>query len=119
MRVLETSHPPTIYIPPADVRMDLLTQSSARDSFCEFKGRASYLDARVAGARLPAVAWFYPDPAPRYAVLRDHIAFYPGRVDAAWLGNELVEAQEGDFYGGWITSAVSGPFKGPPGTWGW
>jgi uncharacterized protein (DUF427 family) len=114
LRVLETSHPPTIYVPPEDVRRELLAESRARPTWCEFKGAARYLDA---GGR--TVAWTYPDPSPRYAALRDHVAFYPGRVDAAYLGDERVHAQEGDFYGGWITSDLVGPFKGAPGTLGW
>jgi len=119
LRVLETFHPPTIYVPPGDVRSDLLAQSAARPTLCEFKGRARYLDAVAGGRRVRAVGWTYPDPVPAYEALRDHVAFYPGRVDAAWLGEERVEAQEGDFYGGWITADLAGPFKGPPGTLTW
>jgi uncharacterized protein (DUF427 family) len=119
LRVLETSHPPTIYIPPQDVRLDLLQTSDARSTWCEFKGAARYLDAVTGGRRRRAVAWSYAQPSPAYQALRDHVAFYPGRVDAAWIGDERVEAQEGDFYGGWITAEVVGPFKGAPGTAGW
>ena len=115
VRVIETSHPPVIYIPVADVRPGRLTPSRARPTWCEFKGRARYLDAN--GRQ--AVAWTYPGPSPGYEALRDHIAFYPGRVDAAYLDDERVEPQEGDFYGGWITGEIVGPFKGGPGTWGW
>ena len=118
-RVLETSHPPTIYIPATDVRRDLLAESDARSTWCEFKGAARYLDAIIDGRRFIAVGWCYPNPAPGYETLRDHIAFYPGRVDAAWLDDERVQAQESDFYGGWITSDLIGPFKGPPGTLAW
>ena len=113
LRVLETSHPPVIYIPAEDVVP--LTESRARSTWCEFKGRARYLDA---GDRR-AIGWTYPEPSPGYEALRDHIAFYPGRVGAAWLDDERVQAQAGDFYGGWITSDLVGPFKGPPGTLGW
>ena len=116
LRVLETSHPPVIYIPAGDVLRGRLVTSLARSTWCEFKGRARYLDA--AGGR-EAVAWTYPEPSPGYEALRDHIAFYPGRVDAAWLDDERVQPQEGDFYGGWITADLVGPFKGPPGTLGW
>jgi uncharacterized protein (DUF427 family) len=119
LRVLETSHPPTIYIPPADVREELLAESDARSTWCEFKGAARYLDAVVDGRRFHAVAWTYPDPSPGYEALRDHIAFYPGRVDAAWLDDERVQAQQSDFYGGWITGDLVGPFKGPAGTLAW
>lgn len=119
LRVLETSHPPAVYLPPEAVRMDLLRPSVARATMCEFKGVARYLDAVLDGRRVRAAAWSYPDPTAAYAALRDHVAFYPGRVDAAWLGDELVEGQEGDFYGGWITSDLVGPFKGPAGTLAW
>ena len=119
LRVLETSHPPTIYIPPSDVRADLLRPSAQRSSWCEFKGIARYLDADIRGRTFSAVGWTYADPTKGYEELRDHIAFYPGRVDAAWLGDELAQRQVSDFYGGWITPDVVGPFKGPPGTLGW
>ena len=119
LRVLETSHPPTVYIPLADVRADLLVTSQARSTWCEFKGAAEYVDAVVDGRRIEAVGWRYPDPSPGYAQLRDHVTFYPGRVDGAWIDEERVKGQEGDFYGGWITSDLVGPFKGPPGTLGW
>jgi len=119
LRVLETSHPPTVYVPPADVRLELLEASAARSTWCEFKGFARYLDALIDGQRFTAVGWTYPEPSPGYEELRDHVAFYPGRVSGAWLDEERVTAQEGDFYGGWITSDLIGPFKGPPGTLGW
>ena len=93
LRVLETSHPPTIYVPSADIRGELLAPSRARETWCEFKGAARYLDAILAGQVIPAVGWTYPAPSPGYEALRDHIAFYPGRVDAAWIGDELVQAQ--------------------------
>jgi uncharacterized protein (DUF427 family) len=119
LRVLETSHPPVYYIPAADVRTDRLRASARRSTWCEFKGAASYYDA---GDRA-AVAWSYPEPSPGYEAIAGHYAFYyafyPGRVDTATVDGEQVEAQPGDFYGGWITSAVTGPFKGGPGTTGW
>ena len=119
LRVLETSHPPTIYIPPGDVQLGLLSASDAGLTWCEFKGAAHYLDAIAGGRQARAVAWTYAAPSPGYEALRDHVAFYPGRVDAAWLDDERAQAQPGDFYGGWITSDLIGPFKGPPGTRDW
>ena len=119
LRVLETSHPPTIYVPPADVAAALVVPSRTRSTWCEFKGAARYLDAAVGSQRFVAVGWSYPAPSPAYERLRDHIAFYPGRVSAAWLGEERVHSQEGDFYGGWISSDLLGPFKGAAGTRGW
>jgi uncharacterized protein (DUF427 family) len=115
LRVLETSHPPVYYIPAADVRAERLTPSPRRPTFCEFKGWARYYDA---GDRA-AVAWSYPTPSPGFEAIEGHYAFYPGRVDRATVDGERVEAQPGNYYGGWITSAVTGPFKGGPGTTGW
>jgi uncharacterized protein (DUF427 family) len=113
LRVLETSHPPAIYVPPQDVQG--LTPSRRRSTWCEFKGAARYWDA----GDVRAVAWSYRDPSPGYEALRDFISFYPGRVDAAYLDGERVLAQPGDFYGGWITTDLIGPFKGAPTTLGW
>ncbi|MFW6075830.1 MAG: DUF427 domain-containing protein [Chloroflexota bacterium] len=118
IRVLETSHPPTIYFPPDDVRTELLVPSEHR-SHCEFKGAAVYWSLRVNEKTSPDAAWSYPHPTEHFRDLRDYIAFYPGRVDACYLGDEQVQSQEGDFYGGWITSDIAGPFKGSPGTRGW
>ncbi|MCZ2523546.1 DUF427 domain-containing protein [Streptomyces sp. HB2AG] len=118
VRVLETHHPPVFYVLRADVRTDLLRRSSTR-TWCEWKGAAVHWDL-VAGPRLSAdAAWSYPDPAPGFAALADRLAFYPSRVDRCTVGGETVAPQPGDFYGGWITSEVAGPFKGGPGTRGW
>ena len=117
-RVLETSHPPVFYIPLEDVRGEFL-RPSRRRTYCEFKGEAAYYDLVAGGREIREAAWCYPEPSARYEALRGHVAFYPGRVDAAWVGDEQVTPQEGDFYGGWITSEIEGPFKGAPGTAGW
>ena len=117
-RVLETSHPPVYYIPPADVRTDVLV-AEAGQSFCEFKGVAGYWTLAVGDLRSERAAWSYPDPTAAFLPIKDHIAFYASRVDACWVGEERVQAQQGDFYGGWITRKVVGPFKGAPGTRGW
>ena len=118
LRILETSHPPTVYIPPEDVDLALLVPTP-RTSGCEWKGRAVYYHLDAGGRLVEEAAWAYPDPRPAYLALKDHLAFYPGRVDACWIGDERVVPQPGGFYGGWITSRVVGPFKGEPGTWGW
>jgi uncharacterized protein (DUF427 family) len=117
-RVLETSHPPTYYIPKDDVRMERLTANTKR-SFCEYKGVATYWDIQDGAEVSIAAAWSYPSPSDAFAVLRDHLAFYPGRVQGCFVDGERVQRQEGDFYGGWITSHVKGPFKGGPGSMGW
>ena len=118
IRVLETSHPPTFYMPMTDVATGLLVPAHGT-TFCEFKGTAAYWDVRVGDQVVERAAWSYPDPSPDYTALADHVAFYPGRFDAVTVGGEAVVAQEGDFYGGWITSEIDGPFKGGPGTLGW
>ncbi len=117
-RVLETSHPPVYYIPPEDVRMEYLT-TTPRTTFCEFKGAAGYYTVSVAGKTAANAAWYYPRPTPGYAAIAGFVAFYPGRVDACYVDDEQVQAQSGDFYGGWVTSNIVGPFKGGPGTMGW
>ncbi|MBE9175655.1 DUF427 domain-containing protein [Synechocystis salina LEGE 06155] len=117
-RVLETSHPPVYYFPPQDVRTEYL-ELSTRHSYCEWKGEASYYHLNLGDRRPDNVAWYYPTPNPRFSVIKDYIAFYPSKMDACYVDEELVTAQPGDFYGGWITSKIVGPFKGGIGTWGW
>jgi uncharacterized protein (DUF427 family) len=118
MRVLETSHPPVYYIPPDDIRMELLTPTQ-QHTFCEFKGAASYWTLRLGDRTVENVAWSYQSPTAAFEVIRGHLAFYPSHVDACYVEDEQVTPQEGDFYGGWITSAIVGPFKGGSGTHGW
>ena len=117
-RVLETSHPPVYYFPPSDVRRDLLTAGVGR-SFCEFKGLAAYWTLVAGNQRSRKAAWSYPNPTTAFREITDYFAFYASRVDGCWVGDERVAAQAGDFYGGWITSRVVGPFKGPADTMGW
>jgi len=118
-RILETSHPPTYYFPPEDVRTEFFQKRPKDSSMCEFKGRAAYWDILVENETKPAAAWSYPQPRAPYEAIKDHFCFYASRVDACYVDGEKVQAQEGDFYGGWITSDVVGPFKGGAGTWGW
>jgi uncharacterized protein (DUF427 family) len=117
-RVLETSHPPVYYIPPEDVQMHYLAETGRR-TWCEWKGQARYYALRVGKKHVREAAWFYPAPTPGYEGIAGYVAFYPGRMDACYLDGERVQAQPGDFYGGWITSEIVGPFKGGPGTLGW
>jgi len=114
VRVLETSHPPVYYLPRSAFAAGSLAPASGTTQ-CEFKGVARYLSV----GRADRAGWFYPDPLPGYEVLADRIAVYPGAMDRCTVDGETVVAQEGDFYGGWITSNIVGPFKGSPGTWGW
>lgn len=118
VRVLETSHPPTFYLPLDDVRRDLLRLAEGA-SFCEWKGTAAYVDVVVEGHVANEAGWYYPEPSPRYAALRDHVAFFAGRVDRCSVDGIEVTPQPGGFYGGWITPDIAGPFKGAPGTQGW
>ncbi len=118
VRVLETSHPPTYYLPRAEFRVPLL--ASPRMTMCEWKGEASYFDIEVPGVEpLREVGWWYPQPDLRYPQLTDRATVYAGRVDEVTVDGELVTPQPGEFYGGWITADVVGPFKGEPGSWGW
>jgi uncharacterized protein (DUF427 family) len=117
-RVLETSHPPVYYIPPEDVQLEYFTTTS-RSTFCEYKGSASYYTIRVGPRTADNAAWFYPRPSAPYAALANHVAVYPGAMDACYVDGELVQPQPGDFYGGWITKDIVGPFKGGAGTAGW
>ncbi len=117
-RVLETSHPPVYYLPPADIRMEYLTKST-RSSFCEFKGMATYWSLQIGTQSASDVAWSYEAPTADFESIRGYLAFYASRMQACYVDGEQVQAQAGDFYGGWITEAIVGPFKGGVGTWGW
>lgn len=118
VRTLETSHPPSWYLPPADLTPGLLRPSEQR-SFCEWKGHAVYWHLTIDGELLRDVAWSYPAPTRAFRALRDHVAFYAGPLDQCTVDGEQVRPQPGGFYGGWITSDLAGPFKGVPGSMGW
>lgn len=113
LRVLETFHPPTHYLPPEDVLLELLEPAAGR-SFCEWKGLARYYDVVVGERRLERAVWSYPQPTAAFAALAGWFALYPALMDSCWLDGEAVIPQPGGFYGGWITSRVEGPFKGDP-----
>ena len=118
VRTLETSHPPTYYIPRADIAPGVLRRGGG-SSFCEWKGAATYWDVVIGDAVLPRVGWSYPRPTAGFAALRDHLAFYAAPFDRCTVDGEAVIAQPGGFYGGWITRDLAGPFKGVPGSMGW
>lgn len=118
IRVLETSHPPSYYLPLDDIDRTALQHNPLR-TFCEFKGRAAYVDLEVSGHRAELAGWYYPEPTPGFETLVDHLTFYPSRVGRCLVDGEPVTASDSDFYGGWITSRVVGPFKGAPGTAWW
>jgi uncharacterized protein (DUF427 family) len=118
MRVLETSHPPAIYLPP-EAFVEGSLQPAEGTSFCEFKGRAAYSDVVSGDVRAPKAAWYYPSPSRGFESIAGFVSVYPGRMDRCTIDGEVVTPQEGDFYGGWITANIVGPFKGGEGTWGW
>lgn len=113
-RLLETSHPPTFYVPRRDVRVEHLARVAGGGSFCEWKGPCTYYD--VAG--VARAAWSYEQPFPESDALREHVAFYAHELEC-FVAGERARPQAGGFYGGWITSELVGPFKGDPGTSGW
>jgi uncharacterized protein (DUF427 family) len=118
LRVCETSSPPGYYIPADDIRMEHL-EASARTSFCEWKGEATYWSVRVRDRLAKDAAWSYPNPDPGFELIRDYLAFYPRRMDGCWVGEHRVTPQPGFYYGGWVTHDLVGPFKGQPGSEGW
>ena len=117
-RVLETSHPPVYYVPPADLAQQYLSRAPG-SSWCEFKGQAIYWSLEINGRRADNVAWSYPSPTAAFQAIAGHLAFYASKLDECFVGDECVQPQQGDFYGGWITSKIVGPFKGGEGTRGW
>jgi uncharacterized protein (DUF427 family) len=117
-RVLETSHPPVYYIPPQDIRMEYLVRTQ-HATWCEWKGQAAYYTVGVGEKQAENAAWFYPEPTPPFAALKEYVAFYPQKMDACYVDGERVTPQPGGFYGGWITRDIVGPFKGEPGTRNW
>lgn len=117
-RVLETSHPPVYYFPPDDVHLEYCIRSSL-STYCEFKGRGGYYHLNLDSNIIENVAWYYENPSPAFVAIKNYLAFYANKLEECYVGDERVKAQSGNFYGGWITSKITGPFKGEPGTWGW
>ncbi|EME26604.1 uncharacterized protein Gasu_57280 [Galdieria sulphuraria] len=117
-RILETSHPPTYYFPPESVNRSLFRESNLK-TFCEFKGTAIYYDIHVKQVVIRNGAWCYPETEGLYKPISGYFSFYGSKFDEAYVGNEKIIPQEGDFYGGWITKNLKGPFKGAPGTRFW
>lgn len=118
VRVLETSHPPNFYIPPSDIAEGVLRRA-AGSSMCEWKGTAKYWDIIAGDQVLQRVGWSYSNPTPSFQMLHEFLAFYAAPFDRCLVNGEIVVPQPGQFYGGWITSAVAGPFKGIPGSRFW
>ena len=117
LRVLETHHAPTYYIPRAAIHAEITPAPGM--SLCEWKGAARYWTLAAGSKTAPRCAWDYPTPTPGFAALADHLALYAHAMDAVRVGGEVVEPQPGDFYGGWVTANLRGTVKGGPGTEGW
>lgn len=117
-RVLETSHPPTYYLPLADVRPESLVPAPG-GSFCEWKGQAIYFTVVGSTRRAERAAWSYPAPTAPFSAIGGHVAFFASLMDSCFVGDQQVTPQPGKFYGGWITSQIIGPFKGEPGSDWW
>jgi len=117
LRVLETHHAPSYYLPPEDIQAALRPVNGS--SYCEWKGAARYFDVIVAGKTALRAAWAYDRPTASFAALAGHVAFYAGLMDEAWVGDLRVIPQPGDFYGGWVTPNLDGRIKGAPGTQHW
>ena len=113
LRVLETSHPPTYYLPTAAFTPGAL-RAATGSSYCEWKGTASYLDVLGGGIVAARQAWFYPEPSVGFEALTDHVAVYPAAMDRCLVDDETVVAQAGGFYGGWITPRVAGRSRANP-----
>ena len=117
-RVLETSHPPTYYFPPEDIKLEHLIETPKKTR-CEWKGQCIYYDISIGDKHIKYGAWEYFDPTSDFVTIKGYYSFYAGLMDACYVNDELVTPQAGDFYGGWVTANIVGPFKGEPGTWGW
>jgi uncharacterized protein (DUF427 family) len=117
-RVLETSHPPTYYFPPEDIKLEYLIETPKK-GLCEWKGRYQYYDIRIGDQYIQYAAWRYFDPTPDFLSMQEYYGFIAKFMDACYVNDELVTPQSGDFYGGWITADIVGPFKGEPGTMWW
>ena len=116
LRVLETAGAPTYYLPPDDVDESMLRELGAT-SVCEWKGVATSfaLAGRSTGL---TVAWSYRQAFPEFLDIAGWYAFYPTQL-SCYVGDELVTAQPGGYYGGWVTRNLKGPIKGEPGSGHW
>ena len=118
IRVIETSHPPTYYFPPEDITVNLLKKNNT-NSFCEWKGTANYVDLDLGKIKILNIGWFYKSPKKEFQLIKEYISFYASKAEKCIVNGELVKKQEGEFYGGWITKNLKGPFKGAIGTSFW
>ena len=117
LRVVETHHAPSYYLPPADINATL--RPAIGTSLCEWKGAARYFDVIAGGKTATRAAWAYDKPTTRFAALAGYVAFYAGLMEEVWVGDLRVIPQPGSFYGGWVTPNLDGQIKGAPGTQHW
>ncbi len=114
IRALEKGIPPDYYIPVEDVRMEHL-QPTERTTFCEFKGTASYFHVKAGDRVVEEAAWSYGGSPEGAKSIEGYIAFYPNPMDACYVDDEQVSVRNSDFYAGWVTSDIEGPFVGDAG----
>lgn len=117
-RVLETSHPPSYYLP-RQCFADGVLRLASGTSWCEWKGQATYYDLVSTDRVAHKSAWTYPEPTPAFAAIAGAVSIMAAQVDCCRVNGEQVVPQPGGFYGGWITSWIVGPFKGIPGSMNW
>ena len=117
-RVIETSHPPSYYFHPEDVQASLLIKNTKK-TLCEWKGQASYYDYLSENNNILDLCWTYHDPVRNFQPIKNYFSFYSSKCSSCFINNEKVISQDGDFYGGWITKNLIGPFKGSRGTLDW
>ena len=122
-RICETASAPCYFFPPEDVKMAFIQAIPGQSTMCEWKGIASYFDVTLGSETSHKAAFSYPDPiddlGQGFRDIPGHLCFYASRVDAAFIGDEQVTPQPGEFYAGWVTRALKGPIKGEPGTGHW
>ena len=117
MRVLETASPPTFYLPPTDVNLEFFIKTSG-NSYCEWKGTATYWSLAIDDSEIKNVSWSYESPTQEFVIIKSYLSFYPAKLNCT-VDGEPVRPQPGGFYGGWVTDEITGPYKGKPGTGSW
>jgi uncharacterized protein (DUF427 family) len=83
----EADYPPAQYIPRKDVDMSQL-QRTTRSTYCPYKGECVYYSIPAGGERSVNAVWSYEVPYAAVSAIREHLAFYPGRVDAVEIDSE-------------------------------
>lgn len=111
------------YLPPSSLTSAFnLSVIPNKSSLCEWKGRATYYTLKQASrdGSVSGKIWSYDNPTPGFKDIKGYLSFYASGVPwECFVDGEKVQPQDGDFYGGWVTSELEGRMKGGPGTWGW